>query len=138
MVDEEVISLRLQNLEKVLRELDQIAAEGKEAFLGSWKNMRLAERCLEVAAQTCLDIGNHLIAAKGFRVPKGYADVFQVLAESGMLDSDLAAKMKSVAGLRNILVHDYLEIDHGQLHKMIQDTGVFRKFANSVKKEVWD
>lgn len=137
MVDEEVISARLQSLEESLKELKQIAAQSEEDFLSSWQNRRLAERCVQIAAQTCLDIGNHLVAAKALRAPKGYADVFQILGEAGVLSSDLARDMKRLAGLRNILVHDYLEVDYEQLYQLIQDTSRLAEFARAIKGDVW-
>lgn len=66
---------------------------------------------VQSAAQATIDIANHVIAANGWRVPQDYGDAFTVLAEHDVIDNDLAANLRALAGLRNLLVHLYDEID---------------------------
>lgn len=137
MVDEEVVRARLSRLENALRHLETLTCKPREEFVSSWELHGLAERELEVASQACIDIANHLIAAEGLRAPDGYADVFQVLSDTRILQQDLADRMKSIAGLRNILVHDYLVVDHELLHDQMQDLSDFRAFAKAIRHRVW-
>ena len=53
----------------------------------------------------------HLVAAAGKVRPPGYRDSFTAAAEVGALPADLAARIAPSAGLRNILVHQYLDAD---------------------------
>jgi uncharacterized protein YutE (UPF0331/DUF86 family) len=71
------------------------------------------------AAECALDLANHLIADQGWRTPTTYREVFEILAEQSVLDAKLAEQMQAWAGLRNVLVHVYLEIDHDRIHAMI-------------------
>ena len=64
-----------------------------------------------IAEQICIDIGSHVIADRGYRASYGYGDIFSVLMKESLLPKDLADTMKQIADFRNILVHDYLEID---------------------------
>jgi uncharacterized protein YutE (UPF0331/DUF86 family) len=137
LVDEEVIRLRLSRLEESLKKLSEIAGAPEGEYLSSWRLRDLAERNLEVAAQSCLDIGNHLISSRGLRAPQGYADVFRVLLDAGSVEAGLAGEMGKLAGLRNILVHEYLEVDHRLVHRRIQDLSPFRDFAAAIKKDLW-
>lgn len=66
---------------------------------------------VQSAAQATIDIANHVIAANGWRVPNDYGDAFTVLLEHDVIDDDLAANMRALSGLRNLLVHLYDEID---------------------------
>ena len=61
--------------------------------------------------ETCVDIAGHIISDQKYRVPKTYADAFRVLREEGILDKDLVESMKRMAKFRNVVVHDYEEVD---------------------------
>lgn len=54
--------------------------------------------------------------------------------EEGIIPFELAAKMKKIAGFRNILVHDYLEIDHKMVFNSLSDLNDFKVFAENVYK----
>ncbi|MGB6164814.1 MAG: HepT-like ribonuclease domain-containing protein [Pseudonocardiaceae bacterium] len=53
------------------------------------------------------------------RSPHSYADSFDQLARAGVLEWGLAAALRPSAGMRNVLVHDYLEVDHGKVSAAI-------------------
>jgi len=66
---------------------------------------------LQRTAQACLDLGNHLIAANRWELPRSARHAFQVLAENGVVDRTLLQVMVGVMGFRNIAVHDYATLD---------------------------
>lgn len=43
--------------------------------------------------------------------PTGYADTFSVLLENAVIDPDLSAMMKKMAKFRNVVVHQYENVD---------------------------
>lgn len=72
---------------------------------------RAVERTLHLAVEACLDIGQHIIAQEGFRTPKDNKDVFQILAEEGIVPETLLPTLVAMARFRNLIVHDYTRID---------------------------
>lgn len=81
-----------------------------------------AERHLEVAIQACLDIANHLVSSLGLERPKKEAsEVFFTLAKEGIISQVLAKTMKSAIGYRNILAHEYLEVERHFTYQYIQE-----------------
>ncbi|MFZ5640757.1 MAG: type VII toxin-antitoxin system HepT family RNase toxin [Bacillota bacterium] len=134
MVDREKVEQRLMKLEQAVRKLKEITESTWEEYRNNEAFRDRAERNLQIAAQACIDITNHIIADKGYRTPQGYADGFAVLQEEGIISLDLAEKMKLVAGFRNILVHDYLEIDDKIVYASLQKLQDFKEFAESVYK----
>jgi uncharacterized protein YutE (UPF0331/DUF86 family) len=66
---------------------------------------------VQAAAQAAIDLANHVIASEGWRVPQDYGDAFTVLAEHHVITQELGMKLRGLAGLRNLLVHLYDEID---------------------------
>lgn len=80
-----------------------------------------AERHLEVAIQASLDIANHIVAAFGLERPKKEAgEAFLAIAKEKIISQDSAKTMKKVVGYRNILVHEYLEVERHQTYLNIQ------------------
>ncbi len=79
-----------------------------------------AKYYLQVSVECCLDIANHIIAARGLRPPKDYADSFKVLEEQGVLNEDLGMKLRRMAKFRNRLVHLYGEIDDEYVYEFMK------------------
>ena len=119
MVDRDVFERRLARLEVLLRDLRVLARTPRERFLGDRGLQAQAERWLQLAAECALDLAHHLIASRGWPVPSTYREAFQILEREGVLTSDLSHRMQGWAGLRNVLTHLYLEIDHERVYAVL-------------------
>lgn len=92
---------------------------------------------VQSAAQAAIDLANHLIAANGWRVPQDYGDAFTVLAEHDVIDDELATSLRALAGLRNLLVHLYDEIDDDRVAREARDgLADIGAFAQAVARSV--
>jgi len=139
MVDPEVFARRLATLERLLADLRGLAQVDRQAFLQSRGYQAQAERWLHLAAECAIDLANHLVADRGWRTPGTYREAFEVLHEAGVVDSELAAQMASWAGLRNLLVHVYLEVDHERLHDILtRELGQLEAFALAMNRALAD
>jgi len=132
MIDKNVIARRLAQLEKNIRKLRKIASTHYEEFVWDEDTLSIAERNLQVAIQICLDIGNHIISALGLREPESYGDIFTILSEAGILPKEFTEKIRGMAGLRNILVHEYLIIEPAQIYKHLQRVNDFQEYARYI------
>lgn len=95
------------------------------------------ERWLQLASECALDLCHHLIADRGWRTPNTYREAFQVLEENGVLDSELTGRMVEWAGLRNVLVHIYLEVDQKLLYEILtRDLDQLEHYAAALFKAV--
>lgn len=119
LVDRETVLARVARVEEMLRVLRAIPPVPPEQFAADPNLYLKAERCLEVMAQAVLDIASHILAERGLRKPARYSEVFQILGEGGVLAPELASRLRRLAGLRNILVHEYLAVDRVRLHEFI-------------------
>jgi uncharacterized protein YutE (UPF0331/DUF86 family) len=94
---------------------------------------RAVERSLQVAVETCLDIGRRIIAQEGFRYPEDNADVFRVLYEEKIVSSRLLATLIDMAKFRNLVVHDYARIDDAKVYAILKKRlGDFDAFARAI------
>ena len=76
------------------------------------------ERGLQLCAQNMLDIATHLAASAGRDAPD-YATAIDVLGDLGILPGEFAARIRAIAGFRNVLVHGYLLVDVSRLHEVL-------------------
>lgn len=135
MVDRRKLSSRLDALEGYLLELRSFRSVSREEFLKNPSVHHLAERYLHLACECVLDIAQHVIADEGYRQASVYRDAMAVLEEEGLLEPGLADRMKNWVGFRNVLVHLYLEIDHGRVYEAIQhDLGDLEEFAAAMSR----
>lgn len=102
---------KFAELERHLAQIQEITPITEEVYSKDWKVQRVAERTLQIMIELCVDIANHVISDKGYRVPVGYADTFKVLKEEGILHGELPEAMEKMAKFRNILVHHYDRIE---------------------------
>ena len=135
MVDRDVFDLRLAKLEELLGRLRKLAEVDRETFLGDPAVQAQAERWMQLAAEACLDLAQHLIASQGLRTPATYREAFQILGEEGVLPRELARQMEGWAGLRNVLVRLYLDVDYEELFAILtQDLGQLEAYAAALSE----
>ena len=139
MVDREVFDRRLARLELLLGELRKMASVDAQVFLGDTGLQAQVERWTHLAVESCLDLANHLIADRGWPTTGTYRGAFELLAQRGVIEPELARKMAGWAGLRNILVHMYLDIDHQRLLDIVRNNlGDLEEFACGVQRAADD
>lgn len=96
------------------------------------------ERNLHLAIEILLDISDLIIARAGFRQPGSYSDVIQVLREENVLPEDFAKKVEKLPGFRNLLVHEYLKVDHklvyGKIKTGLDDLEMFAQYLTRFLK----
>ena len=70
----------------------------------------------------------------GLTEPAGYEGVIPELGSAAILPANLVERLSGIAGLRNILVHDYLAVDHGRLFDDLSaGQGDFEAFARAIE-----
>jgi uncharacterized protein YutE (UPF0331/DUF86 family) len=128
LVDVPSIESRLARLDQLLVELDAIRVGGRPAYDAAF-GLRLAtQHAVQLAIQCCIDIAGGLAADLAAARSETYAGYFDVLRGDG-LDPELAGRLGLAVGLRNILVHDYLDLDEDILWGSLDHLDDLREFA---------
>jgi uncharacterized protein YutE (UPF0331/DUF86 family) len=121
-VDDNVIVERLTVLRNEVAYLKQ-ERDKCPNFPAYQENLRLkraVERSLQVSVEACLDIGRHIISEEGFRFPEDNKDVFQILAEGGVVPQEQLPILLKMARFRNLVVHDYARIDDAKVYAILK------------------
>lgn len=72
---------------------------------------RAAERTLQVSIEACIGVAKHWAKTLAGHTPQDAYQAFEILAQRGELSPDTLIGWRKIIGLRNALVHDYLNID---------------------------
>ncbi len=103
-----------------------------EAFRGDEAKRDLCAFYLILAVEECIDLAEHLIADRSLGAPDSAGAEFELLAEHGVIDLDLARRMREAVGMRNLLVHEYAEADWSRVHAAAQDLSRLRAVLEAV------
>lgn len=115
----ERIQKHLENLAVQIKLLHDFKKEPVE-FLGKPKNSYAIYHAFLLAIQNVMDIGGHILASLYKQPYSEYEDIIPLLAKHKVITQNLAQKMKGMAGFRNKLVHDYIEIDAEKVYQYLQ------------------
>jgi len=116
-MDNAYILAMQHHLSECRADLDQLHAIFTETQPSRFE-MKAAERTLQVLIEACIGITKHWVKAKRGTTPPDAYKGFEALSQAGV-DVDLAL-WRSIVGLRNALVHDYLNVDADVIRTVIQ------------------
>jgi uncharacterized protein YutE (UPF0331/DUF86 family) len=136
LVDRYIVRARVAKIREYVALLRKIRGLADEAhFIKDPLIYGNAERYLQLAIQAVLDVSNHVVADMKLNLPADNRELFDLLAAQKVLSATLSTKLMSMAGFRNILVHEYLEIDRRRVYSALKnDLGDFEKFIKAVSK----
>jgi uncharacterized protein YutE (UPF0331/DUF86 family) len=121
-------------MRKVLGEVTDLVPDRSEVLDDPAERVRrlALERSLYLAIQDLIDTGAYILAREGWEMPGTYRDAIEELGKHGVLPSDFAFELASIAGFRNVLEHGYVELDTDLLFAYASDLGDFERFARYV------
>lgn len=87
---------------------------------------------LQRACETSIDLAMHLVATRRLGVPQESRNAFELLRDAGVIDFDLAERLRRMVGFRNIAVHEYRRRSREILESVIRERlGDFAEFARA-------
>ncbi|MDA8233513.1 MAG: DUF86 domain-containing protein [Clostridia bacterium] len=133
---DERLLYQLNLLDKYILNLDELAQTPLEKYLNDIILQGAAERFLQLAVETCLNIGNRILALeqrkRNITAPETYAEIFERLSQIGIIPISDTPNLINMAKFRNLLVHMYWEVDPKKVHSIltggIQDLKTYRSY----------
>ena len=133
MVDKSLIFRKISELEVYMKQIKEFSNITLDSYKADWKIQRIVERTLQMMIETCADIAAHIISDSGMRAPTTYADTFKVLSENNVIDAELLTIMEKMAKFRNVVVHQYEEVDAEIVVVILsKHLGAFDKFKEAI------
>jgi len=119
MVDPDVVTAKIAVVDRCLSRIEDVRGE-RGAQLLPVDVDDITALNLQRAVQAGIDLANHVVAAEGYGVPDSTASTFALLAEHGVIDRELADRLRRMVGFRNIAIHDYKTIDSAIVESIVR------------------
>ena len=116
----EIIRKRLDALNRYVAILRKLSAYSLQDFLDDPERYGSAERFLQLSVEALSDLGNHVVSDLGLGEVNSYADIPDLLAEAKIISVVQRAIWVRMIGFRNILVHDYLQVDRSIVYDVLR------------------
>ncbi|MBI2449117.1 DUF86 domain-containing protein [Candidatus Pacearchaeota archaeon] len=134
------IEEKIKEVEKYLIELEDFTPENFDAYQKDNMKKAACERYFEKIVEACVDLASLTIRYKKLKIPEDDEKAFYVLAHNNIITGDLAKKLKEAKGMRNIIAHEYGEVDdiivfhsiHEELNKDVQE------FIQKIEEVLWN
>lgn len=75
MISNDVIKRMIEKLEVYISCLPEMKKISPDDFLSDWKSQDIVLRNFQVAVETCMGIGAHIISELNLRVPETYVQI---------------------------------------------------------------
>ncbi|MCF7876647.1 DUF86 domain-containing protein [Candidatus Bipolaricaulota bacterium] len=132
-LDEEKVLIKIDQMEGYLAELEGVLPERYQEYQGTEKK-RSTERLLQLTIEAAIDICNLIVSGLDLGLPAEENDLFDKLAEKGVITEKMKEKLYRMRGFRNILVHEYASIDDQLVFQIAKENREdFRQFSRQIR-----
>lgn len=136
MMNPDIIKKHIEEMYENLAILDELKSMPFSQFKDDKKTIKVSERCLQLSIQGLLDVCHYIIANENLTRPADNREAILTLGANGAIPKDFAEKIAPMAGLRNLLVHEYLKIDPRYIYEHLQRLEDFREFSRYILKYI--
>ncbi len=106
------INDKICEIEKYLEKLLEIIPDNLEKYEKSFVKKLACERCAEIIINAVVDLAFLIIKEREFEKPDSELQAFDILKKRGVISETLSEKLQDAKRMRNILAHEYGEIDN--------------------------
>lgn len=129
-IDKPLVNFMLDNLKTSIVKIENMDIS-MEHILEDEDIQDLLNRRMQIGIENCIDIATHIAAGMDLPRKEKASDIFLLLGEFNILTKEIAQKLAGAVGLRNILVHEYTDVDYklaySDLNEKLNDLRTFAK-----------
>ncbi len=135
MVNQALIRTKISHIKKSVDRLSQKTGVAAKEFRTNPDIQDIVVHNLQLAIQGAIDIASHIISDEGWGAPSALVGLFDILRERKVIDEKLSDIMKKMVGFRNIIVHEYDDIDLDKVYQILTSSlGDFDDFLKQITK----
>lgn len=122
-------------IEQTITHIDMLLNEVNNTTVFSTNIEKLGlERVIHIVIESILDVGNFMIDGFIMRDPGSYHDIIDILIDEKVLPETEEQNYKSFIDLRQMIVQNYLTINHEHLQNiLISNLDVLKKFSTHIR-----
>ena len=110
-VDAALVHAKLLTMRELLDDLDAAGPVDAGRLTDDRMLRHAVERILTQLVELAAAVNGHLAVGRLGRGAATYRESFRLAAQAGAVPHDLAERLALSAGLRNVLVHEYAQVD---------------------------
>ncbi len=130
MVDVEVIKQRLNQLSNSINKIERFKEISLEEFLKDDIIQDVVEYNLFIAINMMIDIATHIVVDNNMGSPETLGEAFNILNKKKYLNDEETKVYRNMVGLRNILSHEYINIDKKIIYSILKNNLIdIKKFV---------
>ena len=122
MVNRESLQKRIEKAKEYIDFLEEVNVKYS---LEEYKNNKMifgsVERFLHLTIESLIDIGNHIISANNLGTVDVYRDIPVILYDNSYINEEEKNLFIRIIGMRNVLVHDYLDIEKEMVYRILTE-----------------
>jgi len=92
-----------------------------------------AERLLQTLVEACIGLSKHWLKQQNKVLPVDAYSVFEKLMDLQLISSDDAEEWQRIIGMRNAIVHDYLNLDEKVIKAVVVNKMYLKLHAFALK-----
>lgn len=128
-----VLEQKLESLRRCVMRIKSKRLDSVEALTNDPDAQDILVLNISRAVQLCVDIASHIISTSPEPMPNTMGETFMTLVKLGIIEDELANRMKRSVGFRNIAVHNYEKVSWAVVHAIsTEHLDDFRLFASAV------
>ncbi|MDA2935781.1 DUF86 domain-containing protein [Patescibacteria group bacterium AH-259-L05] len=132
-----MIENKISSVEKYLSILNSFKKYSVEEIKQNITIKGSLERYLYLAVQATIDLAEAVISLKKFRKPTTLSENFYILNEEKIISNKLTEQLAKMTGFRNIIAHDYEQIDYDIVYDTLQNRlKDIKKFISLIKNKI--
>lgn len=135
VADPEILRDRESRIRRYVEDLGVFVQISEEEFLHNRERQYAVLHALQLAIEASIEIATHICAADNLGAPASYAEAFDLLESSAIVDTALADDLRRMARFRNRIVHFYGRIDLTIVFRLVRDHLVdFERYLAAVER----
>jgi len=117
----EIILNKKISVERCIRQISAYYAMASNTpFESDYLKQDAIAMNLQRIVEVTIDIANHVIKSKKLGLPQDSADAFVLLYRANLISVDMMKNMKGMVGFRNVMVHEYQQMDFSIMVDVIE------------------
>ena len=106
------ITDKISEIEEYLKQLEEILPKDFNEYCNNFKIRLMGERSFEKIVEAVVDLAFLIMKQKKLKTLESEREIFSVLAKADIISKELAQKLSDAKGMRNILAHEYGQVDN--------------------------
>jgi uncharacterized protein YutE (UPF0331/DUF86 family) len=115
------IADKIDEIEKYLTELKSFVPTNYKLYTSDPKTKAACERYFEKIIEAVVDLVFLIIKENSFKIPEDDKESFDILVKEQIIPQNLADRLKDAKGMRNIIAHQYGNVDDELVFESITD-----------------